>query len=54
MYSKKQLKTYSDFFEWDFTRKPEAFSGRKDTTKDLLIADVHAPFHHKELYKQTI
>jgi len=54
MYSKKQLEIYSKFFEWDFTKVPEEFKGKKNPNKDLLIADVHAPFHHKELFKQTI
>jgi len=54
MYSKKQLEIYTKFFEWDFTKVPEIFRGKKDTSKDLLIADVHAPFHHKELFNQTI
>ena len=54
MYSKKQLKKLSDFFEWDFLRKPEEFKGNKNPNKDLLIADTHYPFHHKELLQQTI
>lgn len=54
MHSRKELQKLSEFFEWDFERKPEPFKGNKNPNKDLLIADVHYPFHHKELLAQTL
>ena len=54
MYSKKQLESYSDFFEFDFTRKPKKRKGIKNNSKDLLIGDIHAPFHHEEMFNKTI
>lgn len=54
MYTKKQLKVFSEFFEWDFLRVPEKCNLKKSPLKDLLIADVHTPFHHKEILAQTI
>jgi len=54
MYSQKQLKKYSEFFGWDFARKPEPFKGDKSKNQDLMLADVHYPFHHKALLEQVI
>lgn len=54
MYNKKELAKLSEFFEWEFTREPEIFRGNKNPEKDLMIADVHYPFHHKALLDQVI
>lgn len=54
MYSKKQLKQYSELFEFDFLRKPEICKIKKNPLKDLMLADVHAPFHLRKAYDEII
>lgn len=54
MYSREQLKKYSEFFEWDFLQKPEACKIKKNPLRDLMIADVHTPFHLRKLLDQII
>ena len=54
MYTDENLKSLGEFFEIDFTKKLKPRLIKKDTSKDLLIADVHIPFHHRQLFEKTI
>jgi hypothetical protein len=44
---------FGDYFNLDFVYEPTKLA-KKDPTKDLAIADVHAPFHHEELLDKAI
>lgn len=53
--SRKSIKELSDYFGIDFLDKP-TFQETKGKKKDcdLYVADIHAPFHHRELVAKTI
>ena len=53
MFTKGQLKELSEFFNIDFFDKVTP-PNERDTGEELLIADVHQPFTHKEAYQRTL
>lgn len=54
MYPKEILEKYSNFFEIDFKRPYKKNKIKKNPNKNLVIADLHAPFHHKDLLETIL
>lgn len=54
IYSNEMLKKYGDFFEIDFLRPYNVRKTKKNPLKNLVIADVHAPFHDKEVLESIL
>ena len=52
-YPKEILKKYSDFFEIDFFKPYKKRTG-KTISKDVALADVHSPFHHKDNFELVL
>ena len=52
-YPKEILKRYGNFFEIDFFRPYKTRKG-KTISKDVALADVHSPFHNKDIFELVL